>query len=182
MLHSSVRIATVALVAALLWSVPSSPRAGESFDSRVEGTYGATTSEAEARESIDEKIEEVVSQMVFFKRPFARSKLKEGTEPCSTIRIGLDSRRVTLRCDDRKPTTTKKDGTSTEWTDSEGETYTLSQKVESDQIVQSFESERGTRTNTYSLTDDDTLLLEVEIDGSQLPEPLTYSRTFDRKK
>jgi hypothetical protein len=178
MLDRPLRTAVVLL--ALLWVLPTPLRAEESFESRIEDTWEAPDSKEQAREKIDEAIDEVVSQMIFFKRPFARGELQEATEPCDQLQIGIDSKRVTIQCDDIKPTTSKKDGTSTEWTDEEGETFTLSQEVQSDEIVQTFESDRGTRTNTYSLEDEETLLLEVKLEGSQLPEPLTYERTFDR--
>lgn len=179
MRDSHVRLAALVCLA-LAVGLPAGLRADESFESRIEGTWEASVSESKARENIDREIEDLLDQMIFFKRPFARGELREATDPCSTLRIGLGDEKLTMRCDDLKPTTSRKDGTSTEWTSYDGESYTLSQTVESDRIVQTFDSDRGLRTNIYSLKDDDTLLLEVELDSGQIPEPLTYERTFER--
>ena len=181
MLDRRIRFVLMACIAtSVLTILPSAPRAEESFADRIEGTWEATTTDQQAREKIDEEIDEVVGQMIFFKRPFARNELQEATEPCSELQIAVADEKATIRCDDRKPTTAPKDGTSIEWTSYEGETYMITQHVRDDRIVQTFDSDRGLRTNTYSLTDGEKLRLEVEIDGDQLPEALTYERTFER--
>ncbi|MFB6350851.1 MAG: hypothetical protein ABEN55_06180 [Bradymonadaceae bacterium] len=164
----------------LLVGLPTGLRADQSFETRIEGTWEATTSDAKAREKIDGEIDELVAKMFFFKRPFARSQLREATQPCSTIRIELGDDDVTMQCDDRQPTPSPKDGSPTDWTSADGETYTLTQHVKSDRVVQTFDSGNGVRTNTYRLKDADTLVLDVELDSDQLPEPLTFERTFER--
>lgn len=117
--------------------------------------------------------------MYFFKKPFARSKLREATAPCTTLVVRAPDTEVSIQCDDRPPAVSPRDGTATDYVDDDGETTTLRQRVESDRIVQSFESDRGTRTNVYHF-DGETIRLSVTIEGDALPEPIDYERTFRR--
>ena len=164
-----------------LAGLPSQPAfAGESFADKIEGTYESADRNEKARRRINKQIDKVVGEMFFIKRPFARSELEEATEPCDRIEIDSGDGEITIVCDDRKPTTTKPDGTTERWTSRDDETYRLSQSVEDDRIVQVFENDDGKRTNTYRLDGEDKLVLDVKIESDSLPMPLTYTRKFDR--
>ena len=117
MLDRRIRLALLTCIAtSVLCALPADLRAEESFADRIEGTWEASTTASEARRQIDEEIEKVVSQMIFYKRPFARNELQDATQPCGTLYIGVGAENATIRCDDRKPTTAPKDGDPTEWT------------------------------------------------------------------
>jgi len=154
---------------------------GGSFDEDIEGTWSATTSRSAARRAIDRQIDEVVEEMFFVKRPFARNKLRDGTEPCGEITVETGEENLTIQCDDRPPAVAAPDGTETDYRDDEGSTYELSQRLESDRIVQVFEASEGTRTNVYRLEGSDRLILSARLESDRLPEPVTYTRSFERK-
>ncbi len=147
----------------------------------LEGDYEAVRSDEQARERINRQLNTVIEKMTFYKKPFARSKLRNATVPCPSITIRDRDDEVSVQCGDDRPAVSPVDGTETEYTNRDEESYTLSQQVESERIVQVFESENGTRTNVYMLEDDDTLLLSVTVEGEQLPEPITYQRRFERQ-
>lgn len=155
--------------------------AGESYGEKVEGVYEAAQSKSEARKAIDGELEKVIGKMFIVKRPFARSQLRDGTEPCSEMTFAYEKSKISIRCDDLNPAVSKPDGSKTTYTEADGTSHKLSQTVEEDRIVQKFISDNGTRTNTYRLADDDTLVMDVKLESSQLPEAITYRRKFKRK-
>lgn len=147
----------------------------------LEGTWSATNSAKEARDRIDAQIDAVVSEMSFIKRPFARRRLTKVTEPCQTTSLTrLPDARIEIHCKGRNPAVAPLDGTPVQWTDRDGETFRLTQKVEEDRIVQTFRGEDGTRRNTYR-REGDRMILDARLTSDQLPEPLTFRRTFERK-
>lgn len=173
-------VVAILTAAVTLVSLPVHSRAEESFEDNIEGTFESARSTTKERKRLDKKVEALVQKLPFYKRPFARGELKNGTEPCEEIVFSFDDDEVTITCDDDKPAVAPRDGSPTEWSDREGNTYTLTQKVESDRIVQKFDGEDGSRTNVYRLEGEDTLVLEAKIASEQLPEPLTWQRKFER--
>ncbi len=172
-------VASTTLLVLLVGS-PETLRAEESLEDRIEGTFEAAESPKKERKRLDKKVEGIVEQMSFYKRPFARGELRDATDPAQKLSISFDGEKVEIQFDDDPPAVSKKDGTPGTWTNTEGEAHELKQTVGANRIVQSFTNDEGTRKNTFSLEDDDTLVMQVEIDSSQMPEPLTYRRTFRR--
>jgi len=169
-----------ALVLGIALVASPSASADDSFSEKIEGSYQSSTSTSVARDRIDKRIESVVEKMPFYKRPFARNKLQEGTSPCQNVTFSYDDGEISIRCDSRPPAVAPSDGTTTEYTDESGETHRLSQTVREDRVIQVFNSENGSRTNTYRLSGDDTLVMTAKLESPQLPEPITYARTFER--
>ena len=178
----SLRLSTLTCISACaLLLLPAATAVGDgNFAERVEGTWEGANSKEEARRNINAEIEKVVGKMFFVKRPFARNELKDATEPCDQIAIETGDEHLSITCDDRKPAVTEGKGTPRNWVSKEGEKYTMSQKLEDDRIVETFDGDSGIRTNTYRLTDNETLVMKVKIKSGQLPVPLTYSRTFEK--
>jgi hypothetical protein len=178
------RVATTALLL-LLCSIAAPGVASDGSDTdaldELEGTWQATNSREDARARIDEQIDAVVAEMSFIKRPFARRRLTKVTRPCQTMTFQrMENARVEVHCTTRKAAVAPLDGTPVRWTDEDGEAFTLTQKVHDDRIVQTFEGEDGTRRNVYR-PDGDTMILDATLTSDQLPEPLTFRRTFTRK-
>jgi hypothetical protein len=172
----------LATIAAFVFTLaPSAVLAEEDFSERITATWQATDSKEEARRAINEEINELVAKMFFVKRPFARSQLKGATDPCAELTVAADDENVSIICNGKKPTITEGKGEPKKWVSREGEEYTITQKLEDDRIVQTFDSGGGVRTNVYRLKDDETMVLDVTVESGKLPEPLTYTRTFRKK-
>lgn len=183
MTPSLVLIAALTFAGTLAGSPPAAHAASDTFFSKIEGDWQATRSDSKARSHIDESIEALLGEMYFFKRPFARSRLKEATTPCSELTFeDKTNGRILIRCDQRKPAVSKADGTPTTYVDEEGTSYTLRQTLHDNRITQVFEGDSGTRTNVYRLTDDGKLELDVTLEAGQLPSALEYEREFKRDK
>jgi len=170
---------TLAFVTLLLAAALPARAAGD-FASRIEGTWKAPVTKEQARKKIDREIDKLVAKMFFFKRPFARGKLKSATQPCARLVFAIGEDQVSIICDDKRPTITEGKDKPHKWVSDDGTEYTITQKLTDDRIVQTFDSGGGVRTNTYRITDDGKLRLDVKVESSQLPEPLTYSRTFEK--
>ena len=176
------RLAPIVFVAAFVFTLaPSAVLAEEGFSERITATWEATDSKQKARQKINEEINALVAKMFFIKRPFARSQLKGATDPCDELTIAVGEEVVSIICNGKKPTVTEGKGEPKRWVSREGEEYTITQKLEENRIVQTFDSGGGVRTNVYRLTDEETMVLDVTVESGKLPEPLTYSRTFQKE-
>ena len=56
----------------------------------------------------------------------------------------------------------------------------MSQRLTPGGLTQTFVGKDGERRNTYSLSEDGTLRLEVTVRSSRLPAPLEYDLTYER--
>lgn len=147
-----------------------------------EGVYTSKDGVKKERKAINEVIEEIVDDMSFVKRPFARSALKDSTRPCPTLEIAFSGDQITLFCKTRSPIRSPLDGTAVDWTNEGGDPHRVSQALENGRIVQIFRGEDGSRKNVYTLKNDGKELeLEVTITSDDLPRALTYKRLFRKK-
>lgn len=173
-------VVAILTTAVTLVSLPAHPRAEESVEDQIEGTFESARSTEKERKRLDKIVEALVQKLPFYKRPFARGELKDGTDPCEKVVFSFDDDEATITCGDRKPAVAPSDGTPTKWTNREGDEFTLTHRVKSNRIIQKFDGEDGSRTNVYRLEGEDTLVLEAKIASEQLPEPLTWQRKFER--
>lgn len=151
------------------------------FAEKIEGEYESTEPLDQVRDRLDAQVEKSVERMAFYKRPFARPRLQDAVKPCKQVTFRFpEEGRFEVQCDDDPPSIAAWDGTETEYEGEEGDVYDLSQTVESDRIVQVFESENGSRTNVYRLQGD-TVVMKATLRSEMLPEPITFQRKFTRK-
>jgi hypothetical protein len=175
------KITGLALVFALAGTVGA--QTADQVVSEFEGTFRATGSEQQARAEINEQIDEVVDKMNFIKRPFARSRLKEATKPCVELSFEvLQGNNLNVKCDERPDAVAPISGQEGSYTNEEGNKFVLVYKVGPNQILQAFADQDGLRKNLYTLSPDgDTVTMEATIESKQLPEPVTFERTFQRE-
>ncbi|AWV88576.1 hypothetical protein [Bradymonas sediminis] len=158
------------------------PPAGQTVQAQFAGTYVSTRNLKKDRAAIAQVIEELVDDMAFYKRSFARSALIESTEPCANLHVAFAADTITLNCKGHPDTTSPKNGAFINWEDDDGHIVRLSQKLDGQRIVQVFKNDDGTRENVYTLRDGGkSLLLSVTISSDQLPRPLKYSRVLQRQ-
>ncbi len=173
---------TIAVVFGLLLCAPALAQDDEaSAEEQFSGSYTLSVPQKKARASINQKIEKLVDDMNFVKRPFARSSLKGTTEPCGKLTLAFPSDEVSVKCHGKPVTVSPDDGTQAPYKSDDGETYQVRQEISGSSLTQFFRGEDGTRTNTYTLSDGgDTLNLAVKIESDQLPRPLQYKLSFKR--
>ena len=152
---------------------------GQVVPEPFEGTWQSRHHLTAIQQGIDEAIQEVVSEMAFYLRPFARSQLREVTAPCGQVEITQDRGRLEIRCNDETPAVSVPDGRIVPYTNQSGDTFQLSQEVRGDRIVQIWRDRAGHRRNTYTLEDDgEVLRIDVRVVSDRLPRPVEFSHTF----
>lgn len=173
----------LATAVTLLLLLPGVPFAGEpSASVNFSGTFKSTLTKKQARAKIDESIDDIVDDMAFYKRPFARSILENRTPPCLKLEITLEDDEVALTCDGRRPARAPVDGTRHRFKPTDGDPVDLSYEMKGAKLIQKFYGENGVRTNTYRLAaGGEELRLDVEIRSSKMPRPLRYKRVFRRR-
>ena len=175
-------IACLVVVLGLAIGPTSASADDESGIDAFTGTYRSTLTRSQARKEIDKRIDTLVDDMAFYKRPFARSKLENRTPPCIDLEISESGGDVTVGCDDRSAASARLNGDRRHFKPSGGDPVKVSYTLSNGDLVQKFFSENGVRTNTYSLHSGGKILkLKVELQSSKLPRPLTFKRTFKRR-
>jgi hypothetical protein len=179
--HSTPKTIAVLSTIALLTASSAAVALSQKTEARIQGTYELSSSKEQARSKIDEKIEGVIEDFNFIKKPIARSRLRETTKPCETMTFRFSEDEISTRCGDDPFQTTPVDGAKTkiEWKD---ETLTLSQDVGKRKIVQTYYAEDGKRTNVYVFDKSgDEMEVHSVLESSQLDEPLRFSLSYEEK-
>jgi len=173
-------LALFTALSCLVLITPNHASAEDSITDQVSGDWKSMQSRKQVRDKIDKRVEKFMDELPFYKRPFARPRLKTATEPCWTLTFKRpDTDTISITCHNDKPVVTPDDGTKKRWTSNDGDSYDVTQTVHDDKIVQVFESDSGTRTNTYRV-DGDNMTLDIRLASPQLPIDLTYTRYFER--
>ena len=157
-------------------------RESDSVTEQFSATFEVEDGKKAARKKINRNIERLVDDMSFIKRPFARGKLKDKTAPCAALDISFPSDKISVECDNRPAYVSPTGNEKARYKSAEGVVYALRQNLDGRTLTQTFVSEDGTRTNTMKLTPSgETILMRVKLESDQLPRPLEYSLTYEKK-
>ncbi|ADZ93260.1 hypothetical protein [Marinomonas mediterranea] len=147
----------------------------------IEGAWQLSQA-GDISKQLENAVEEVVSDMNFFVRSFARPVLKKETKVCQTWQILLDSKTVLWQCDDESASELPANALRYETKAEDDKDRTIYNTVQFDEKSLTIElaSERGTRTNYWLLTDPNTLEYTATLESEKLPKPLTWTLTYKR--
>lgn len=74
------------------------------------------------------------------------------------------------------------DGTEVPSLNSSGEMFQMSVRLDGEALVETFEADNGTRTNTYTVSaDGKTLVLQATVESPQMPTVLSYRLEYTRE-
>lgn len=132
--------------------------------------------------TLDEAVESVVKEMNFFIRALARPALKKQTQICNQWLLQTVDNQFQWQCDSDDmlvlPITAKGEFLRK---DEEGvEILGTFQRVE-DSIVTMLQSERGIRTNTWKMINDNELHYSVKLESEKLPKPMIWTLSYKRE-
>lgn len=154
---------------------PPTLAAGEPFY----GTFYLLPSEGD---DIDEVVDRGVSLVEsWIKRPFARGRIREVTEPFAWFQLFrvADSVRVNTPA---WTMTVPRNATLEGWEREEGEPVDVSIEWDGEAWVHTLEAEDGTRVNRYRLAEGgERLLFDVTLTSDQLRAPLDFGLVFERR-
>jgi hypothetical protein len=133
------------------------------------------------RAKLEAAIEAATDDMNFIVAPIARSRLRDSTKVRQQLVITLDAGKISVGSEGANPAVTPNNG-SAPWVNPDGDTLTVTQKVNGDKLSQTFAAGDGSRNNIYKLNKDGTALtMNVTVKSSQLTIPLTYALTYKKK-
>lgn len=154
----------------------------ETIREQFSGTFEVEGGKAQARNKINRAIEPIVDDMPFYKQPWADDKLEAKTVPCASLDISFPGDDIAMECDNRPVYKSPMGNETVQYTAEDGSVYKLSQNLEERTLTQTFVSEDGERTNTLRLTPSgETILMRVKLVSDQLPRPLEYNLTYEKK-
>jgi hypothetical protein len=137
--------------------------------------------DVEAGDAVEEVIDRGVGLLPWYKRPFARGRLRDGTEPRAWVAFDFapDALRVRTEADDL---TIPWKGGLQDWEWKEDDPVDVTVSWDGDDLLQDFYGTDGTRFNRYVLSPDGrTLELFVRVESDQLKEALEYRLVYVRQ-
>ncbi len=148
---------------------------------RFVGLYTLQNTE-NAQDRIDRGIEDVTNQMNYFKRGFARSKIRDNVYPEHRIELAaLPGDRLRIAFDDWRPPPLLVGGDPVATTAPNGQPTQVSAFVEDDGLVIEGHTAQGVRRSTFILSNGGReLTLSVSITSDQLPAAIAYQNVYRR--
>ncbi|HEY8430365.1 MAG TPA: hypothetical protein VIL20_18425 [Sandaracinaceae bacterium] len=156
-------------------ALPSGP---PSLEERLSGTFELAGSREEAEARVHRAIDEAVEQVSWFKRSFARARLREKNPVRESMTIEVGGGNVTIGYGRDRYTT--RNG---EWRNvtALGEPVQLLQQIVGSSIYQTFRSPEGEKVTVYTPSEDGRRMdLDVTITSPQLPQPVRYELSYRR--
>ncbi len=148
---------------------------------KVDGKYRYVGGDKEQKNA-DDAIEKVVQEMLFIKRPIARSKLKTRTKKATAWTFYWTAGgKIKAAAEGIMTWESPADGSAAAVKTSQGDDAKLTQKVSGNRLTQVFVTEDGSRENDFVLGDDGvTPTCTVTMKSTQLPEPVRFVETFKK--
>ena len=132
-------------------------------------------------DDIAKAIDKVVADMFWPKSSIAKGKLTKRNPAYQKVTITITDKEVLVKFDEREPIHMPGDGKAAPWTREDGDKFMVAAQVGKDQMIQTFKSDEGERTNLFLLSPDGkTLTMNATVKSPQLPKPLTYTVSFGR--
>lgn len=164
-------------------AAPLVAQTGRAGDAATDGPpiQGVFLLDSAAGDPVADVIDRGVGLLPWYKRPFARGRLREATRPAAWVSIepGADTLRIRTEVDDlRIPW----EGGIEDWEWKPGDYVDVTASWDGDDLLQDFRGSDGSRNNRYVLSEDGRRLeLRVRIESEQLTEPLRYRLVYVRR-
>lgn len=142
----------------------------------AEKVYVRTMTEAQMQAEMDRALEEAVAQFSWAFRGFARPKLQSALHRCQGYRLNREEARLTWHCDDL-PRISRAVGESASFTNTKGETYTLSLAREGDVWTADFNDGGNGKRIIYRF-EGDRMTVTQEVYSTQLASPMVWTLTY----
>lgn len=144
----------------------------------LQGTYVFVPAQSA---DIAAAVETAVEKMNFIKRPIARNRLKKTNTAYQRIHLARTGSDYEITYDERKPIRMPANGAPVKWTREDGEVFDVSAARQSEQLLQTYKAEDGTRVNMFRWDEGaQRLYLDVTVTSGQLPQPLKYTLVYRR--
>ena len=125
-------------------------------------------------------INEATSDMNFIARPIARKRLRSSNPPTTVVMIETIGDSVVITSDATIALRAKPDGVPMKWTAFRGEPLDVTTTFADGVLTNVFAAGDGSRTNRYTLKDNDLLEMHVTISSPRLQRPVEYKKVYRR--
>lgn len=181
-------VATVAVALSAAAMMPSievraeEPPALAEAAARFEGSW-VPVNEATARAGILSAIENVVGEMNFIKRPFARSKLRSTNQLLANVQFQFSGAQLTYTYNGGKVIRTTVNGPAVRWkSPDDKEFYQVGTTLKDRRFTQTFRGADGSKQEVFDLdSSGKSLSYWAAVSSPKLPKVLRYSYPLKRK-
>jgi hypothetical protein len=143
------------------------------------GSWEAGPRYAEMKAEVRAEVEVAIASLGFVRRQVVRWVLIGATAPCARVQIARDAADLLITCDAYAPAVAPADGAEVAFTGDDGRTMRLTHRVDDNgDVVQTFISKHGTRTNRYTLLPDARLRVSVTLASPSIEHPVVYALNY----
>jgi hypothetical protein len=169
-------LAAAAFAALLVYSLVQPVRPAAAQTPNLQGTYSLDPSTSP---NVAQAIQNVTSQMGFFKQGIAQKRLTATNVPAQTLVITQTVNDITIQADGGQAIKTPLNGTPVTVTREDGSQVQAASVWQGSMLQRSFTAQDGVRTNSYRLSGN-TLTESVQVTSPELPRPLTYQLIYHK--
>jgi hypothetical protein len=133
------------------------------------------------RDGVNAAIEVSLAEVNAVVRKLGRSRLQEANEIPTGIEITVEGEVLTIH-QAGEAHGARVDGTKVKTKNKDGDKISVSHVLGSNKLTQRIVGDGGERSNRYKLSSDGKRLsMNVEISSEQLPVPVTYTLSYERR-
>jgi hypothetical protein len=143
------------------------------------GSYTLTTPPAVAAKTIEGAITSCTEEMSMIKRPIARTMLKRVHHPFPIIKISKDGDLAVIKLAE-KTFKAALNGQPTSGEAPDGKAMKTSHFMSKTKLVQQLKTDRGMRTNTFSVSGEGKLTFSVKVTSPELTKPIQYKLRYKK--
>ena len=165
-----------------LWvmAAHSTVHASDDF-SRFNGTF-VYSHEASEEQGRIQAIEDVVQQLNFVIRAYARKRISDRLKPYQTLAFQFHGETLATRFDDYPERKTPLDGRRVYFKDTKGRDAFIQRTRDRALIHERGGRDGNVRTSVYRFSEDgQTLFVDVTIESVRLPDAIRYRLTYKKK-
>lgn len=156
---------------------PAADAAPEATLAALSGSYSYAGGKKQ-KEKVEAQVEELVEEVNFVIRSFARDALQKVSAPYKKLEIKVDGDNVTIKSDRHGPWSGKL-GQTFSAKNSKGDPVKVTWKQKGDALVENIKGENGTVRRVYKLgKNGKSMRMNVTLKSSRLPKPLKYGHGY----
>jgi len=165
------------VLVSLLLSASVSAADTDALRSALTGDFEQIETPAQITKRAHASVEQILDQVPWFAKSFARNKLQAQARACSKYRIEWRESVVFLSCDNRESLECKP-GTQCMHTQADGERIPYTLDLSNKSIQFTFSAKNGTLQSTLSPMEDGTLRVDRSITTPRLTGAVQWSSTY----
>ena len=146
----------------------------------ISGQYRLTDSPAQFEQFRQEAVERTLSSMNFALRVVARSRVEAAVMACSAYDVQVELAVMHVTCDSKPTLTLNLGGSPSQFTNAQGQAYTVTASRDGDQVTATFSGPEARQQVIYTF-EADSLVVNKTIDSAHFGTPLQWESRYQRR-